>query len=560
MAKTKRKSQNRTKLKKPKVIKLTPEQADKILAEILKSNLSKETAELVVKSIKGNRWLIEALERGKLTMNKLKKLLGIETTEKANSRKNKANSNSSDSKEDNSSSGKDESPKKKGHGRNPASAYTNADIVDVEHETLMPGAICPDEYCDGLLYELSEPGVIMRITGGQLAQATRYDLQKLRCAICETIYTAKLPSDAGDKKYDDKFITLLMLNKYFMSIPFYRQENLQRCLGIPLASSTQYELIDAQREVLEALYGAFRFDAAQGKGFSIDDTSAKILEQIAKSKRTDDKKESKTCFTTGIVSAHEDHLNYIFITNKDVAGKCVAPFFELRDESLGLPYVMSDALNANIPKNIAKDLYILCYCLVHARRQFYELPNGYDDLADTVIDLIGKIYDNESNAKSMSADERLSYHQKQSQPIMDELKKFLHAQKEEFEPNGIAGKAIDYVLKRWTELTQFLRHKDVPIDTNITERALKLVIQTRKSSMFYKTLRGAELASFIQTALYSAAQNDVNPYEYMLNVLKYKKHVIEAPSVWLPWNYHKAIESLEDSNGFQGASNAPGTP
>ncbi len=28
-------------------------------------------------------------------------------------------------------------------------------------------------------------------------------------------------------------------------------------------------------------------------------------------------------------------------------------------------------------------------------------------------------------------------------------------QKEEFEPNGIAGKAIDYMLKRWTELTQF---------------------------------------------------------------------------------------------------------
>ena len=38
----------------------------------------------------------------------------------------------------------------------------------------------------------------------------------------------------------------------------------------------------------------------------------------------------------------------------------------------------------------------------------------------------------------MSADERLSYHQKQSQPIMDELKKFLHAQKEEFEPMALS--------------------------------------------------------------------------------------------------------------------------
>ena len=137
---------------------------------------------------------------------------------------------------------------------------------------------------------------------------------------------------------------------------------------------------------------------------------------------------------------------------------------------------------------------------------------------------------------------------------------FLEVQLEEFEPNGVAGHAINYMLKRWTELTQFLRHKAVPIDTNLTERALKLVIQTRKSSMFYKTLKGTELASFIQTALYSAAQNDVNPYEYMLNILKYKKNVIEDPSAWLPWNYHKAIEELDDSKGFHGSSNSPGTP
>lgn len=557
LAKANKKPKSKSKQKKPKVIKLSPEQADKILAEILESNLSQETAELLVESIKGNRWLVEALERGQITMNKLKKLLGVITTEKSSQRKNKANGKSNAEPDENTSK---EKTKKKGHGRNPASAYSHAEIVTINHELLAPGNECPTEYCDGLLYELSEPGVLMRITGGQLAQATRYELQKLRCAICETIYTAKRPNEIGDKKYDDKFITMLMLNKYFMSIPFYRQDNLQRFLGVPLPASTQYELIDSQREVLESLYGAFKYDCAQGKGFSIDDTSAKILEQIAKSKKSVDKKERKACYTTGIVSAHDDHLTYIFITNKDVAGKCVAPFFELREEHRGLPYVMCDALNANIPENIAKDLYVLCYCLVHARRQFYELPNGYDDLADTVIDLIGKIYDNESSAKSLTSDKRLAYHQKHSTAIMDELKQFLEKQQEEFEPNGAAGAAIDYVLKRWTELTQFLRHKDTPIDTNLTERALKLVIQTRKSSMFYKTLKGAELAGFIQTAFYSAAQNGVNPYEYMLCVLKHKKQVLKNPADWLPWKYHKTIEVLEDASGLQGSKNSPGVP
>ena len=565
MAKTNKKNKSSRKNSKPEIVKITPDQAEQLLADILGSNLSEENSALVTLMIKGNRWLVEALERGQMTTNKLRKLLGIVTSEKASERKKKANSNSGeddliDSNEVDTTDGKSElkPKKKKGHGRNSANAYEGADIVDLKHETLNPGDPCPDDYCDGLLYEQSEPGVILRITGSPMAQATRFNLQKLRCAICETIYTAKLPEKFGDKKYDNSFITMLMLNKYFMSVPFYRQENLQKYLGVPLPSSTQYELIDSNRDVFEKLYDAFCFDAAQGLGFSIDDTPAKILEQISKSKKGDEK---RSCYTTGIVSVHEDgHITYVYVTDKNPAGKSVVPFFELREEGLELPYIMSDALSANIPKNICKDLYILCFCLIHARRQFYELPNGYDDLADTVIELIGKIYDNEKNAKLLDPEERLKYRQENSQPIMNQLKDFLDSQEFEFEPNGVAGKAVNYILKRWTELTQFLRYKNVPLDTNIVERALKLIIQQRKSSMFYKTLKGAQLASFIQTMIYSAAQNDINPYEYVLNILNYKKEVMLAPKQWLPWNYHKAIEALDDSNGRQGLANSPGDP
>ena len=90
--------------------------------------------------------------------------------------------------------------------------------------------------------------------------------------------------------------------------------------------------------------------------------------------------------------------------------------------------------------------------------------SGYDDLSDKVIALIGKIYDNENITKGMINTERLKYHQEHSQSIIDELKEYLISQKNEFEPNGVAGQAIDYILKRWTELTQFLRHQDAPLD------------------------------------------------------------------------------------------------
>jgi transposase len=433
--------------------------------------------------------------------------------------------------------------KRKGHGRLSASAYQGAAVIEVAHPDLKPGGLCPEEYCDGRLYELADPGVMIQVTGAPTAQATHYQLQKLRCLICETIFTAPLPDGVEDVKYTTSLIAMLMIHKYFMSVPLYRQATLQNYLGVPLPASTQWELMAGEEDVLKALYHAFEEDAAQGRGISIDDTKARILEQIAKNKKAQKKDDKASCYTTGIVSAHEDHMSYIFVTDNQTAGKSAAPFLRLRNPELPTPYVMCDALTANIPEDISSDLYILCYCLVHARRQFYELPDGYDDLADEVMRLIGKIYDNEAATKTMRAEERLSYHQQHSSPIMEELRTYLLTQEKEFEPNGVAGAAIKYILNRWTELTQFLRHMHVPLDNNLTERALKLIIQVRKTAMFYKTMRSAKIASYIQTALYSAAQNDINPYEYMKAVLDNKQEVMKNPKLWLPWNYHAALGS-----------------
>ena len=135
------------------------------------------------------------------------------------------------------------------------------------------------------------------------------------------------------------------------------------------------------------------------KAHYIDDTFARILEHI--NQRTEDGKKTYKCFTTGIISVNDNHRSVIFVTNKDTAGKTLAPVWKHRDDSLDQPFIMADALTANIPSDIKDNLYIMCYCLVHARRNFYDLGEGYDDLADVALDLIGKIYDNEAATKDI---------------------------------------------------------------------------------------------------------------------------------------------------------------
>lgn len=520
----------------PKVTKLSQEQMDNFLSAIMNSNIGAENAEFAKMLIHGNAWMAQQLELGQLSIAKLRKLFQIQGSEKASSRKPK-NDPSSPSKSANTEADK------KGHGRNGADAYQGATIVEVDHPELSPGDTCPAEACDGRLYEMSEPGTLVRVTGSSLANATRYNLQKLRCAICEIIYTAPLPQGVSAQKYDANFIAMLMINKYFMSVPLYRQDRLQNHLGIPLPASTQWDLMVAHKPMLEALYKAFSQDAANGVALCFDDTSAKIMSEIkaAKLAQKGDKSQH-ACYTTGIVSLHEDHRTYLYITDNRTAGKCITDIMSLRDANLDLPIMMCDALSANIPQGISEDLYILCFCLVHARRQFYELPEGYDDLADKVIGLIGTIYDHEAHTKGFSSQKRLAYHQEKSTPIMEELKCYLEEQKLEFEPNSIAGKAIDYSLNRFTELSQFLRHAHAPLDTNIVERALKLIIQVRKSAMFYKSLSSAAFASFVQSALYSAAQNEINPCDYMSALINNEKAVIQNPKAWLPWHYQETLK------------------
>jgi len=79
----------------------------------------------------------------------------------------------------------------KGHGRNGADKYTGAETIEVPHETLRPGDPCPILNCEGRVYRQAEPRTLVRIVGQAPLQADVYKLERLRCNLCLTIFTAK---------------------------------------------------------------------------------------------------------------------------------------------------------------------------------------------------------------------------------------------------------------------------------------------------------------------------------------------------------------------------------
>jgi transposase len=143
------------------------------------------------------------------------------------------------------------SDKTPGHGSNGASSYTGAKKVTVPYSTLHAGDSCPG--CEkGKVYPQKEPRTLVRIVGQAPLAATVYELDRLRCNLCGEVFTAQDPEGVGHEKYDETTAAMIALLKYGSGMPFYRLEKLEYLLGIPLPTSTQWEIVEEAAEVIKA--------------------------------------------------------------------------------------------------------------------------------------------------------------------------------------------------------------------------------------------------------------------------------------------------------------------
>jgi transposase len=437
-------------------------------------------------------------------------------------------------------------PKPKGHGRNGAEVYVGAEPVRVPHASLKPGDTCPS--CKkGTVYESVEPGRLVRIRGQAPLGATVYELQKLRCHLCGEIFTAQPPAGVGQEKYDAESASMIALLKYGSGLPFNRLERLEGSLGIPLPAATQWEIVAHSAGRIEPVLAEMIRQAAQGQLFHNDDSAMKILtlcglDAKSLSPEGSSAPDRKGVFTSAIVAIVDDLRIALFFTGHRHAGENLAAVLQQRASALGRPIQMCDALSRNVPKVFET---ILANCLTHGRRQFVDVATHFPDECLYVLQILKDVYRNDAVAKDqqMSPEERLVFHQAQSQPKMEELKAWLTAQIQDrkVEPNSGLGQAIRYMLKHWNELTLFLRQPGAPLDNNICEQALKKAILHRKNAYFYKTENGARVGDLFMSLIHTCELNAVNPFDYLTELNQHASELSSHPADWMPWTYRDTL-------------------
>lgn len=438
--------------------------------------------------------------------------------------------------------------KRKGHGRNGASEYKGADKVKVPHESLKNKDRCP-ECKKGKLYRQNKPAVLVRVHGVAPLKATVYELERLRCNLCDEVFTASAPEGLGDEKYDETSAAMIALLKYGCGLPFNRLERLEGNLGIPLPASTQWEVVEPAAVLLAPIFWELIRQGAQGEVLHNDDTTARILELYDTKDSSDAESEKRTgVFTSGIVSVKGGRRMALFFTGRQHAGENLADVLKHRADELEAPIQMSDGLSANKAGDFESHE---AECNAHAKRRFVEQVDNYPDEVAHVLEIYKQIYKNEDETHShgMTPEERLAYHQKHSKPLMDDLEVWLKAQFDErlIEPNSLLGAAIKYMQNHWKKLTLFLRKEGAPIDNNICERALKKTILHRKNALFFKTENGAQVGDLFMSLIHTCELEGVSAFDYLVALLKNHEATIQDPSRWLPWNYKEALAELVTS-------------
>ena len=548
-------------MKPPEIVNATKEQLDELLA-LAKPTFSEAQYELLKQILGTFSYVMLSLQNVRISLKRFRKMLfGASTESKRNLKgigsstdktstsaddtaPNKVASKEAETQTENAPPAKEDRKAKPGHGRNGADKYYDSPVIKITMPGMMPGDYCPKCFTGRVYYMM--PRTIVRIVGQPPLKSTIYQLEQLRCRSCDEIYSAPMPEGVFESKYDYSCASMIAMFRYGIGMPFNRLERLQANLNVPVSDATQWDIVSNAVPAPKAVYNELIYQAAQADLLHCDDSPMKVLSLMEERKKIEavgGTPPTKAINTSGIVAVlPEGRKVVLFFTGQQHAGDNLGDILALRNIMLDPPIQMSDALACN---HVSEFPRLIALCLTHGRRRFVDVMEHFPKECHYVINILAMIYDYDAHCRNqkMSPDERLLYHKDHSAKSMQELKVWMDKQfsQKTVEPNSELGKAIQYMLNHWDGLTLFLHKAGAPLDNNICEQALKRAIMHRKNSMFYKTIKGAQVGDIYMSIIHTCELCKVNTFDYLQALHSHANAVIANAALWLPWNYKEQL-------------------
>jgi len=78
------------------------------------------------------------------------------------------------------------------------------------------------------------------------------------------VFKAQAPAEAGESKYNARARAAIVMNRYFLGVPFYRLEAYQTLVGVPVPDATQWDQVEYVADCAYMVFEHLVYLAAQG--------------------------------------------------------------------------------------------------------------------------------------------------------------------------------------------------------------------------------------------------------------------------------------------------------
>jgi transposase len=393
-------------------------------------------------------------------------------------------------------------PPHQGHG--PRSQPT-LPVSEVRHALPADRRACPA--CGGALTEMAgQTEDSERITTVKLTyQVEHHRRQKYRCACNGAVVTAPGPAQViPGGRYAPPFGVSVAVAKYADHLPLERQVRMMAREGLIVDSQTLWDQLNAIAHHLEPTYDALGRRALEAPVINVDETRWPIMGAPKPAAGT-------------VWSVHAPTVSFYRI----LPGKSADEGREVLGTYTGIVVVDGFA----VYEVLARDGpgLTLAHCWAHTKRKYDEIATTWPTACAEIGELIGQLYAIErlvpgpfpGDAAAHTLRQRLRT--ERSQPVLDRIWRW--ATEQVGLPRSDFGKAVRYMLERWTGLTRFIDNPRIPLDNNAAERALRGPVVGRKNHYGSRSRRGTEVAAIFYTLCETAKLAGVDPHAYLLRAL-----------------------------------------
>lgn len=323
----------------------------------------------------------------------------------------------------------------------------------------------------------------------------------------EGVVIADLPARPIDKGIAGPgLLAQIVIDKYTDHLPVHRQIQRFEREGIKLSSSTLTDWISGTCTLLEPLYDELKRLVLSTDYLQADETPIKVLD-----------KDKKGTTHRGYHWVYHAPLKRMVLFDYREGRGREGPHECLRDFK---GHLQTDGY-AVYEDFGRKSNVTLLHCMAHARRKFDEAKDNDLSRASYALTEIQKLYALERIAKNdeLSSEQRLALRQEQSVRILDDLKSWMLENYKAVLPKSTIGQALHYSLERWDKLTLYTTNGKLEIDNNLVENSIRPVAIGRKNYLFAGSHNGARRAAMLYSFLGTCKINDVNPFEWLRDVL-----------------------------------------